>query len=91
MSTVEEKKKGVVEFIPLALGLVIAIIILAQVGIPVLNGTLYRFNLSGGDATTWAGGYSGATGSVLTSVMPLFAVSAIAVIAVGLMALFANR
>lgn len=90
MPVVKTKKRGAVEFIPLALSLVIAIIILVQVGVPILNATLYHNVSAGGNAsmTDWTAGFTGATGSILSSVAPLFVVASIAVIAVGLMTMF---
>lgn len=73
----DEKKKGVVEFIPLAIGLVIAIIVIVSVGVPIVN-----------SATYIASSYTGATRSILENILPLFAVSAIALVAVGLMRMF---
>jgi len=71
------KKKGVVEFIPLAIGLVIAIIVIVSVGVPIVN-----------SATYISSSYTGATKSILENILPLFAVSAIALVAVGLMRMF---
>lgn len=73
----KEKKKGVVEFIPLAIGLVIAIIVIVSVGVPIVN-----------SATYISSSYTGATKSILENILPLFAVSAIALVAVGLMRMF---
>jgi len=71
------KKRGVVEFIPLAIGLVIAIIVIVSVGIPIVNASTYG-----------ASSYTGATKSIMENILPLFAVMAIAVTAVALMRMF---
>ena len=70
------RKKGVVEFVPLAIGLAIAIIVIVSVTIPIVN------------ASTQAVAYGGTTEVILDQILPLVAVMAIAVVAVALYAIF---
>ena len=72
------RKRGVVEFVPLAIGLAIAIIVIVSVTIPIVNSTTYNAT------SVWGG----TTGTILSQLLPLVAVMAIAVVAVALYAMF---
>jgi len=85
METKCKKRRGVTEFIPVAIGVVIAIIIIVSIGIPIVNATVW--NASAPVAT---GGYGPTVGTILENTLPLFAVSAIAVVAVALMGVFSR-
>jgi len=76
----EHRKPGVTEFIPVAIGLVIAILVIVSVGVPIVNSAVW--NASAAER------YGATTGTILENVLPLFTILGIGVVAVGLMAMF---
>lgn len=76
----KHRKPGVTEFIPVAIGMVIAIIIIVSVGVPIVNSAVW--NASATER------YGATTGAILENVLPLFTILGIGVVAIGLMTFF---
>jgi len=80
-------KRGVMQFIPLAIGVAITMVIIVSVVLPLVNRTVYSApNITTGGA--YINPWTGTSATILNNLLPLVAVLALAAIAVVLMTIF---